>query len=129
MKTLKPIKPIRNEQDYDQALNEIDRLIDSPPGTPEYDQLEVLSILVEAYEEQHHSVYADDITPPDILRFWLGQNNLSAKELEPYIGNRQKVVEVLEGKRELTITMIRKLVALGIPAELLIKPLSLRKAA
>ena len=129
MKTFKPIKPIKTEKEYDQALQEIDRLIDAKAGSPEHDRLEVLSILVQAYEENHHPIFTGDIEPADILRFWLDQNNLSPGDLEPYIGNRAKVAEIMSGKRSLTLTMIRKLVGAGIPAELLIKPLFLEQAA
>ena len=129
MKSLKQIKPLKTEKDYTIALREIDRLIIAKSGTPEHDQLEVLSILVEAYEERHHPIFTGDIEPADVIRFWLEQNNLSVKDLEPYIGSRLKAAEVLEGKRALTITMIRKLVGAGIPADLLIKPLFLDQAA
>lgn len=126
---MKPIKPLKNEKDYESALKEVDQLVDSTPGTPGHDRLEVLSILVEAYEEQHHPIYTEDIDPIDVLKFWLDQNGLSRKDLEPYLGNRAKVSEVLTGKRPLSITMIRRLMGAGIPADLLIRPISLEKAA
>ncbi|NLI79582.1 MAG: transcriptional regulator [Candidatus Riflebacteria bacterium] len=126
---MKPIKPLKTEKDYEAALKDIDQLIDSPPGTPGHDRLEVLSVLVEAYEERFHPIFSDDIDPVDIIRFWLEQNGLTRKDLEPYLGSRAKVSEVLTGKRGLSITMIRRLVGAGIPAELLIRPLSLAKAA
>ncbi len=126
---MKPIKPLRTEKDYESALKEIDQLIESAPGTPHHDRLEILSILVEAYEEQHHPIYTDDIEPVDIIKFWLDQNGLSRKDLEPYLGGRAKVSEVLSGKRPLSITMVRRLMGAGIPADLLIRPISLEKAA
>ncbi len=129
MKRLIQICPIRSERDYEKALKEIDALIDAKPGTPEHDRLEVLSILTEAWEEQYHPIYTDDIKPVDVLAFWLDQNGLTRKDLEPYIGSRAKVSEVLSGKRPLSMTMIRKLVGAGIPADLLIEPIFLEKAA
>ncbi|OQA11084.1 MAG: Antitoxin HigA [bacterium ADurb.Bin374] len=129
MKQVKHISPIRSERDYENALREIDELIDSKPGTPGFDRLEVLSILTEAWEEQYHPIYTGDIDPVDVIRFWLEQNNLTRKDLEPYIGSRAKVSEVLSGKRPLSMLMIRKLVGAGIPADLLIKPILLDKAA
>lgn len=126
---MKPIRPLKTEKDYEAALKDIDQFIDSPPGTPGHDRLEVLSVLVEAYEERFHPIYSDDIDPVDIIRFWLEQNGLTRKDLEPYLGSRAKVSEVLTGKRGLSITMIRRLVGAGIPAELLIRPLPLAKAA
>ncbi len=126
---MKPIKPLKTEKDYKAALKEIDQLIDSSPGSPNHDRLEVLSVLVEAYEEQNHPIYTDDIEPVDIIKFWLEQNGLTRKDLEPFLGSRAKVSEVLSGKRALSITMIRRLVGVGIPAELLIRPIPLSKAA
>ena len=126
---MKPIKPLKTEQDYESALKEIDQLIDSIPGTPGHDRLEVLSVLVEAYEEKNHPIYSDDIEPIDIIKFWLDQNGWTRKNLEPFLGSRAKVSEVLTGKRALSITMIRRLVGAGIPAELLIRPIPFEKAA
>ena len=126
---MKPIKPLKTEMDYQSALAEIDQLIDSMPGTSAHDRLEVLSILVEAYEEQHHPIYTNDIEPIDIIKFWMEQNALSRKDLELFLGSRAKVSEVLTGKRPLSITMIRRLMGAGIPADLLIRPIPLEKAA
>ncbi|HNX77815.1 MAG TPA: transcriptional regulator [Candidatus Rifleibacterium sp.] len=126
---MKPIKPIRTEQDYAAALAEIDLLIDSEPGTAKYDRLEVLSLIVEAYEEQAHKIPVEDIDPIDAIKFWAEQNNMSRKDLEPYLGSSSKVSDVLNGKRPLSTTMIRKLVGAGIPAELLIRPINIEKAA
>ena len=126
---MKPIKPLKTEKDYETALKEIDQLINSPPGSTGHDRLDVLSILVEAFEERYHPIYSNDIEPVDIIKFWLEQNGLSRKDLEPYLGSRAKVSEVLSGKRALSITMIRRLVGAGIPAELLIRPIPLEKAA
>ena len=126
---MKPIKPLKTEKDYETALKEIDQLINSIPGTPGHDRLEVLSVLVEAYEETNHPIYSDDVEPIDIIKFWLDQNGWTRKNLEPFLGSRAKVSEILTGKRALSITMIRRLVGAGIPAELLIRPIPLEKVA
>lgn len=115
------IKPIRTEQDYKDALKAIEPLFDSQPeiGTPEFDYMEVMVLLIEAYEEQHYP-----ISPPDAveaIKFRMEQMGLTAKDLEPAIGRVNRVYEVLNGKRSLTLPMIRKLHSLfGIPAESLI---------
>jgi len=126
---MKPIKPLKTEKDYESALKEIDQLINSIPGTPGHDRLEVLSVLVEAYEETNHPIYSDDVEPIDIIKFWLDQNGWTRKNLESFLGSRAKVSEILTGKRALSITMIRRLVGAGIPAELLIRPIPLEKVA
>lgn len=126
---MKAIKPIRNERDYLAALAEIDLLVDSEPDTADHDRCEILTVLVEAYEECKHPVYTDDIGPIEAIKFWLEQNALSNSDLESYLGSRARVSEILNGKRQLSITMIRKLVTAGIPAELLIRPLHASKAA
>jgi len=118
------IKPIRTEKDYEQALEQIEAIFDAQPGTPEFDTLEVLSILVENYEEQHYP-----ITPPDpieAIEFHMDRLGLSRRDLEPYIGSRARVSEILNRRRPLTLAMIRRLQAgLGIPAEVLLQPYAL----
>ncbi|PKL39279.1 MAG: transcriptional regulator [Candidatus Riflebacteria bacterium HGW-Riflebacteria-1] len=126
---MKEIRPIRSEKDYLAALAEIERLIDSEPGTSGSDRLEILSILVEAYEERFHQIACDDISPIEAIKFWLEQNNMTRKDLEPFLGSRARVSEIMTGKRSLSMAMIRKLVGAGIPAELLIQPLPVEKAA
>ena len=126
---MKAIKPIKNEKDYLAALAEIDMLVDCEPGTADHDRCEVLTVLVEAYEECKHPIYTDDIGPIEAIKFWLEQNALSNSDLEAYLGSRARISEILNGKRQLSITMIRKLVSAGIPAELLIRPLHVAKAA
>ena len=126
---MKPIRPIRTEKDYLAALVEIDLLIDAETGTAKHDRLEVLSLLVEAYEEQAHKIPVEDIDPIDVIKFWAEQNNMSRKDLEPYLGSGSKVSDILNGKRPLSAMMIRKLGGAGIPSELLIKPISIEKAA
>jgi HTH-type transcriptional regulator/antitoxin HigA len=122
------LKPIRTKAAYRKALKEISLLLDAPPGSPEADILEVLSILVEAYEEEHHPVDPPD--PIEAIKFRLEQQGLTRRNLEPYIGSRARVSEVLNRKRPLSVEMIRQLhKGLGIPAEVLIRPYKTGKAA
>jgi HTH-type transcriptional regulator/antitoxin HigA len=115
------IKPIKTEQDYDQALAQIERLMDTVPGTPEGDQLDVLTTLVEAYETQHFPVPPPD--PIEAILYYMDSRGLSRRDLEPYLGSRARVAEVLSRKRALSITMIRRLhQGLDIPLEVLIQP-------
>lgn len=115
------IKPIKSEADYEAALEEIERLFDAVPDTPEGDRLEVLTTLVEAYEEKHYSIPLPD--PIDAILYHIESRGLSRRDLEPYIGSRARVSEVLNRKRPLTMEMIRNLHReLGIPAEVLIQP-------
>jgi HTH-type transcriptional regulator/antitoxin HigA len=121
------IKPIRTQRDYKAALAEIERVFDAKPGTPDGDRLEVLATLVEAYEERHHPVPPPD--PVDAILYFMESRGLSRKDLEPYLGSRAKVSEVLNRKRPLSIDMIRRLHAgLGIPAEVLIRPYEVQAA-
>jgi HTH-type transcriptional regulator/antitoxin HigA len=114
------VKPIKSNRDYLAALKEIDRLMDARPNTPEGDRLDVLTTLVEAWEEKHHAIEAPD--PLEAIRFAMEQRGLTRHDLEPLIGSRARVAEVLNGKRKLTLPMIRRLhEALRIPAEVLIR--------
>ncbi len=115
------IRPIRTEVDYDAALAEIERLFDAKPGTPEHDRLDVLTTLVEAYEAQHYPIPEPD--PVEALKYYMESRGLSRTDLEPYIGSRARVTEVLNRKRPLSLNMIRRLYAgLGIPADVLVQP-------
>ncbi len=113
------IKPIKTDRDYRRAIAEIDKLMDAAPNTPQGDRLDVLATLVSAWEERHHS-----IDPPDAIeaiRFAMEQRGLTRRDLEPYIGSRARVTEILNRKRSLTLPMIRRLHAgLGIPADALL---------
>ncbi|MEA2919066.1 MAG: HTH-type transcriptional regulator / antitoxin HigA [Bradyrhizobium sp.] len=114
------IRAIRSEADYDAALARIDALMDAKAGTPEGDELDVLTDLVELYEERH--VPMGYPTPVGAILFRMEQANLTARDLIPYIGSRSKVSEVLSGKRPLTMQMARALHAnLGIPADVLLQ--------
>lgn len=115
------IKPIKNDADYQAALEEIERLFDAAPDTPEGDKLEVLTTLVEAYEERHYSIPLPD--PVEAILYHMESRGLSRRDIETYIGSRARVSEVLNRKRPLTMEMIRNLnKGLGIPAEVLIQP-------
>lgn len=113
------VRPIRNEADYEIALERIDYLMDSDAESVEHDELEVLVTLVEAYEEKLFPI--DLPTPIQAIEFRMEQSGLSQADLVKYIGSRAKVSEVLAGKRPLTLKMIRALNQhLGIPADVLI---------
>jgi len=114
------IQPIKTEQDYGQALERIDTLMDAAADTPEGDELDLLTTLVEAYEARHHPILPPD--PIDAIRFQAEQLGLSRKDLEPYIGSSGRVSEVMNRKRSLTLPMIRRLhKGLRIPLEVLIR--------
>lgn len=113
------IKPIKNESSYEAALARIEELWGAEPNTVEGDKLEVLFILVEAYEAKHYPIAPPD--PIEAIKFEMENRNLKRKDLEIYIGKRGRVSEVLNRKRSLSIEMIRRLhKGLGIPLESLI---------
>lgn len=115
------LKPIRSEADHDRALIELARLWGAPAGSPEGDRLDILATLIEAYEAKFHPVDPPD--PIEAIRFRMEQQGLTRKDLEPLIGTRQRISEVLGRKRSLSIEMIRNLHdRLGISAEVLIRP-------
>jgi HTH-type transcriptional regulator/antitoxin HigA len=113
------IKPIKSERDYRRALKEVEAHMDAKANTPEGDRLDVLATLVEAWEQKHHPIEAPD--PIEAIRFAMEHRGLTRRDLEPFIGSRARVSEVLNHNRSLTLSMIRKLHSgLGIPAEVLI---------
>lgn len=119
------IKPIRTEADYETALEEIERLWGAAYGSPEGDKLDILVTLVEAYEEKHHPIPPPD--PIEAILHHIESQGLSRSELEPYIGSRIRVSEILNRKRPLTLNMIRELQSgLGISAEVLIQSYKLQ---
>jgi HTH-type transcriptional regulator/antitoxin HigA len=121
------LKPIRSEEDYEEALAETERLWSAPAGTPDGDRLDILATLIDAYETQHYPMDPPD--PVEAIKFRMEQQGLSRKDLEPLIGTRTRVAEILNRKRSLSITMIRRLHdRLGISADALIRP-SARSAA
>lgn len=114
------IKPIRTRRDYESALRTIEQLMVAKRNTPEGDHLDVLVTLVEAYEAKHFPLDLPD--PVEAIKFVMEQRNLTVKDLVPYIGRSNRVYEVLNHKRPLTMAMAWKLhKGLGIPAESLIK--------
>lgn len=114
------IRPIRTHTDYQQALQEIELLFDAAPNTPEYDRLDILSTLVEAYEKKHFPIELPD--PIEAIHYYMDTRGWSRRDLEPCLGSRARVSEVLSRKRSLTLEMIRKLhQELGVPAEILIQ--------
>jgi len=113
------IQPVRTEAEHDAAVARITELMGAEPGTENSDELEVLVTLVDAYETKHFPMETPD--PVTIIQFQLEQQGLTRKDLEPMIGSRARVSEILTGKRALTLPMIRRLHAeLGIPVDLLI---------
>jgi len=122
------IKPIRTKKDYRAALKEIETLMSARADTREGERLDVLVTLVEAYERKHYRFDLPD--PVEAIKFRMEQSGLGPKDLVPMIGQINRVYEVLNRKRPLTLQMIRRLHRdLGIPAESLIKELEQRKAA
>jgi HTH-type transcriptional regulator / antitoxin HigA len=120
------IKPIKTESDHAAALREIERLWGADEGTAGGDRLEVLTTLVEAYEEAHFPIDAPD--PIEAIRFRLEQQGADKKSLIGVIGSRTRVHEVLRRDRALSLAMIRRLhQKLNIPAEVLIRPVRRRK--
>ncbi len=119
---------IKTEADYQAALRHVDRLMDAQPNTPEGDDLELLTTLLTAYEEQHYPIVPPD--PVEALVYWMESRDLTRRDLEPLLGSRARVAEILNRRRTLTLEMIRRLHStLGIPAEILIQPYSTSKAA
>jgi len=113
------IQPIKTEADYDHALAEINELWGAEPDTPEGDRLDILMTLVEAYETKHHPIDPPD--PVDAILFRMEQQGLTRKDLEPILGSRSRVSEVLNRKRTLSLDMVRKLhKQLNIPLESLV---------
>jgi HTH-type transcriptional regulator/antitoxin HigA len=101
------IKPIKTEQDYNNALNKIESLMDAKPNTSQMDELEVLTTLVEVYEEQNYKIDAPD--PIEAIKFRMEQEGLKQKDLVSIVGSKSRVSEILNKKRKLTIEMIRNL--------------------
>ncbi|SET62898.1 HTH-type transcriptional regulator / antitoxin HigA [Nitrosomonas marina] len=114
------IKPIKTDADYRAALQEVESLMSAEPNTPEGEKLDILVTLIEAYEHKHFPLDLPD--PVEAIKFEMEQKGLTVKDLEPMIGKSNRVYEVLNRKRTLTLKMIRKLhQELDIPAESLIK--------
>lgn len=114
------VTPIKTKRDYHRALKEIEGLMDARRGTPDGDRLDVLVTLVEAWEAKHYPMDLPD--PVEAIKYHMEQRGLEPKDLVPYIGSRNRVYEVLNRKRPLTLNMVWRLhTGLGIPGESLIK--------
>jgi HTH-type transcriptional regulator/antitoxin HigA len=125
--TATDIKPIRTKRDYEAALKAVERLWGAKVGTPEGDRLDVLATLIDAYEAEHYPMDPPD--PIEAIKFRMEQQGLTRRDLEEIIGTRTRIAEVLNRKRGLSITMIRRLhERLGISADVLIRP-SRKRAA
>jgi HTH-type transcriptional regulator/antitoxin HigA len=114
---------LRNAKEYKAAVAEIDRLLDADPkrGTEAYDRLKFLSVLVEAYEDEHDPIDERTGTPQSVVAFMLEQKGMTRADLHELMGGKARVSEFFAGKRTLSVAQIRALHrALGIPADLLI---------
>ncbi|NKC16332.1 MAG: transcriptional regulator [Gammaproteobacteria bacterium] len=110
------IQPIKNERDYESALAEVESLWGADEGTEDGDKLDIWLVLIEDYENKHHQIFPPD--PVAAIKFRMEQMNLSRKDLEPYIGSRGRVSEILNHRRSLSLNMIRALHSnLSIPLE------------
>src|ERR1700693_6096067 len=115
------IKPIRGEADYERSLRRVEELWNSPEGSAECDELDILATLIEAYEREHYPIDLPD--PIEAIKFRLEQKGKDSSALIGIIGQRTRVYEVMQGKRPLSLNMIRNLnQKFGIPAEVLIRP-------
>ena len=115
------IRPIKTKADYRRTLKEIETLMDAAPNTPKGERLDILVAMVEAYERKHYLLDLPD--PVEAIKFRMEQLGLTPKDLEPMIGRRNRVYEVLSRRRPLTMKMAWRLhIELGIPAESLIRP-------
>jgi HTH-type transcriptional regulator / antitoxin HigA len=115
------LKPIRTQSEYKAALKAAEALWDAPAKSTEADRLEVLVLLIQAYEARHHPI--PDPDPISFLLHVMEARGLTRKDLEPYLGSRARVAEILNQVRPLSLEMIRRLSAgLKLPAEVLIQP-------
>jgi len=122
------IRPIKTKADYRAALKTVERLWNAAQGTPDGDRVEVLVTLIEAYEAEHHPIPAPD--PIAAIMFMMEQKGLTRRDLEPAIGSRGRVSEILTRKRPLTLPMVRALSGLlDIPSAVLVQPYETRRAA
>lgn len=122
------IRPIKTDGEYRAALSEIERLWESPVDSPDGDLLEVLVLVVHDYEQKHYPIADPD--PIDFLHYVMEARGLTRKDIEPYIGSRGRVAEVLNRIRPLSLEMIRRLAeGLHIPADVLVQRYETRRAA
>ena len=122
------IKPIKTDEDYKFVLKQIEKLFNAAPDTNEGDRLEVLTTLVKAYEDKHYNIPMPD--PVEAILYHLESRGMTRRDLEPFIGSRARVSEILNRRRSLSLKMIRKLsTGLGISPEILIQPYDIDRAA
>ncbi len=122
------IKPIHTEADYEATLQEIDRVWGAAYGSPAGDRLDVLVTLVEVYEAKHYPMPPPD--PIEAILHTMESQGLTRRDLEPYLGSRARVAEILNRRRALSLNMIRKLqCGLGIAADILVQPYALQSAS
>ena len=120
------IKPIRNEMDYTLSLKRVEVLMDAAPESEAFDELEILSTMIEAYEVKHYTIDTPD--PIEAIKFRMEQEGLKQKDLIPILGNKARVSEILNKKRKLTLDMIRNLHdTLSIPFENLLNEYRLKQ--
>jgi len=116
------LHPIQTEADYRAALAQVGKIMDAPvepdPDSAEGAYLDALVTLIQAWEHKHYPM--DAPTPIEAIKFHMEQNGLTVADMQPYIGPKNRVYEVLKGKRALSLNMIRRLTTLGIPAQTLI---------
>ena len=114
------IKPIKTEKDYQNALNRLEEIFDAKLGTTEGDELEILSILIDKYENEHFPIEMPD--PIEAIKFRMEQMGMKQKDLAEVVGFKSRVSEILSKKRKLTLGIIRKLNStLHIPTEVLVQ--------
>lgn len=120
------LKPIHTKKDYQAALAEIERLWDAPTKSADADKLDILTLLVQHYESIHYPIADPD--PIEFINHVMESRGLTRKDMEPYIGARGRVADILNRTRPLTLEMIRRLaVNLKLPADVLVKPYQLRR--
>lgn len=121
-------RPIRTQHEHQAALKVAEALWNAPEGSPKADRLEVITLLIEAYEREHYPI--DDPDPIDFLHHVMEARGLARKDLEPFIGSRARVAEVLNRVRPLSLDMIRRLAkGLHLPADVLIRGYNVKRAA
>ena len=113
------IKPIRTEDDYRQALARVEAIFEAAPGSPEFDELDMLGTLVCAYEEQHHPISEPD--PIEYIKYKMAERGLHQRNLAAWLGGENRVSEILNRKRRLTAKMVKAMHDnLGLSAEMLL---------
>ncbi len=114
------IKPIKTKKDYQEAMQRLEIIFDAKPGSKHGDELEILSILIDRYEQEHFPIDFPD--PIEAIKFRMDQLNMKQKDLADVVGNKSRISEILNKKRKLTLDMIRKInETLAIPTEVLVR--------